>query len=170
MVKYTFLSTFCKLWMLAPKDCPFFLSEPLCSARLPADLETTHSFCCHGLIFYSVSNWKYLSTFRLHPGPVSGAVLRELLLEVVEPLLVTRGHGVGEPRAVRVEDLEAVIPSVGETVNPDLALQVLNVTAGDYRDLTVRKLRQSGTQGKLIVCQETSKKITSRAPSSSPGG
>ena len=92
-----------------------------------------------------------MSTFRLHPGPVSGAVLRELLLEVVEPLLVTRGHGVGEPRAVRVEDLEAVISSVSETVNSDLALQVLNVTAGDYRDLTVRKLRQSGTQGKLSL-------------------
>ena len=83
-----------------------------------------------------------LLTFWLDPGPVSGAVLSELLLEAVEPLLVARGHGVGEPGAVRVEDLEAVVPSVGESINPNLALKVLDVSSGDDCDLTVRKLRQ----------------------------
>ena len=50
-----------------------------------------------------------------------------------------------------MENFEAVVPRVCQAVNPDLALEVLDVPSGDNGDLAVRELRQPG--GEKIIGQ-----------------
>ena len=89
-------------------------------------------------------NYFQKTTFGLDPGPVTGALLRQLQLQHVEPLLVSRGHGVGEPGAVGVDDLQPVVPRVRDPGHgPDLPLQVLDVPTGDDGDLAVGELGQT---------------------------
>ena len=82
-------------------------------------------------------------SFWFHPSPIASAFLLELHLQIVKSLLVTRWHGMCEPGAVRVDNLQAVVASVGDALHSHLALEILNVAARDDSDLTVRKLTQS---------------------------
>lgn len=62
-----------------------------------------------------------------------------------------------EPGAVGVDNLQAMVASIGESLDSNLSLEILDIAARDDRDLAVRELTQSlqGTSGMKIVLTQS---------------
>ena len=62
-----------------------------------------------------------------------------------------------EPGAVGVDNLQAMVASIGESLDSNLSLEILDIAARDDRDLAVRELTQSlqGTSGMEIVLTQS---------------
>lgn len=96
-------------------------------------------------------------TFWFHPSPSTCTFFLEFHLQIVKSLLVSGWHGVREPGAVGVDNLQAMVASIGESLDSNLPLEILDIAARDDRDLAVRELTQSlqGSSGMKIVLSQS---------------